>query len=329
VVTHGWTVDGDGKKMSKSLGNVVVPAQVVNKYGADLLRLWVSSSDYHSDMRVSDDLFKQLSDLYLKIRNTARFMLGNLHGFDPNRLTPPTDMPALDRFALSRFNALAAKVRGFYDAFEYHTALHAMHNFCVADLSTFYLDILKDRLYCEAEDAPLRRAGQSAMFLILDGLTKLLTPILAFTAEEIWAAMPHRETDDPASVLFNDMPAHDPALDMPPPEAERWERIVALRDEINLRLEAARAEKRIGKPLEAHILLAADGEEYAFLQSVQSELPAVCIVSKVSLAQGPRDIRVEPAPGEKCPRCWGYFEADGGRPEHPGLCPRCTGVVTG
>ncbi|MCL2748019.1 MAG: isoleucine--tRNA ligase [Oscillospiraceae bacterium] len=329
VVSHGWTVDGEGKKMSKSLGNSIDPIEIVNRYGADLLRLWAASSDYHSDMRISDELFKQLSDIYLKIRNTARFLLGNLHGFDPDTLVDIADMPALDRYVLSRYDKLVCRVRGFYDAFEYHTTLQAIHNFCVADLSNFYLDILKDRLYCEAEDEPSRRAGQGAMFLMLDGLTRLIAPILAFTSEEIWAAMPHRRADDPESVLFNEMPAANPALGISRGEEAKWGRIVALRDEINMALEQARVEKRIGKPLEAWVTLTAEGEEYEFLSSVLAELPAVCIVSKVTLDKGGRDIQVGRAPGEKCPRCWGYFAQDGGHPDHPGLCPRCTRVVAG
>ena len=329
VITHGWTVDGEGKKMSKSLGNTVDPAQIVNRYGADLLRLWAASSDYHSDMRISEKLFGQLSDLYLKIRNTARFLLGNLHGFDPDHPVATAEMPTLDRFALSRFDRLVGKIRGFYDAFEYHTALQTIHNFCVSDLSNFYLDILKDRLYCEAENSPVRRAGQSAMFIILDGLTRLMAPLLAFTSEEIWAAMPHRASDDPGSVLFNDMPAISATAYVTKEEEQCWERVVALRDEVNLALEAARNEKRIGKPLEAHVVLTADGEEYDFIEGMLSDMPAVCIVSQVTLNRGLRSIQVEPAQGEKCPRCWGYFKQDGGHTDHPGLCARCTRVVEG
>ncbi len=328
VVTHGWTVDGNGRKMSKSLGNSVEPGQIIERYGADLLRLWVASSDYHSDMRISEELFKQLSDLYLKIRNTARFMLGTLDGFDPNNLTPVNEMPGLDRFLLARYDQLVEKVRGFYDAFEYHTTLHAVHNFCVSDLSNLFLDVLKDRLYCEKTDAPARRAGQSAIYIMLDGLTRLLAPILAFTAEEIWSAMPHDGGADPEGVLFNSMPAPSENVVMQDDEMARWARVVALRDEVNLVLEAARADKLIGKSLEAHVALTADGEEYDFWQQMLPELPAVCIVSKVTLVRGVRAVRVERAPGEKCPRCWGYFTDDGGHADHPGLCTRCTGVVT-
>ncbi|MDR1157649.1 MAG: isoleucine--tRNA ligase [Oscillospiraceae bacterium] len=330
VVTHGWTVDGEGRKMSKSLGNTVTPADIVGRYGADLLRLWTASSDYHNDMRISEALLRQLSEIYLKIRNTARFMLGNLHGFDPDTMMCPIEaLTPLDRFVLSRLARLVQRVREAYDGFEYHPILHAMHNFCVNDLSGFYLDILKDRLYCDAEDAPARRAAQSTMYILLDTLVRLLAPLLAFTSEEIWAAMPHHAAADTRSVLCNPMPEPPPFVVMDDTEAVRWERIVALRDEVNLALEGARADKLIGKPLEAYVLLSSEGEEYAFWQSVRDLLPAVCIVSAVSVSQGARAIRVERAPGGKCPRCWGYFTEDGGHADHPGLCPRCTKVVAG
>ena len=197
-VTHGWTVDGEGKAMHKSLGNGVDPAEIFKKYGADLLRLWAGSADYHVDVRCSDNIFKQLSQNYLKFRNTARYCLGNLDGFDPDHLVSPEEMLELDRWAVTKLNELIRKCFAAYDNYEFHVVSHAINDFCVVELSSFYLDIIKDRLYCEGVDSLERRSAQTALWMILDTITKLFAPILAFTCDEIWQAMPHREGDDPA-----------------------------------------------------------------------------------------------------------------------------------
>ncbi|MEG1317253.1 MAG: class I tRNA ligase family protein, partial [Oscillospiraceae bacterium] len=206
VLTHGWTVDGEGKAMHKSLGNSVLPDQLIPKYGADLMRLWAASADYRMDMRCSDGIFKQLSDTYLKIRNTSRFILGNLDGFDPDARLEFADMEEIDQWALVRKNELIRRCTAAYESYEFYNVIHAIHKFCVMDMSSFYLDIIKDRLYCEKHDSKLRRSAQSAMYEILDAMVLLIAPILAFTSNEIWLSMPHHKGVNSKHVMLNDMP---------------------------------------------------------------------------------------------------------------------------
>ena len=327
-VTHGWTVDGEGKAMHKSLGNGMDPYEIMDKYGADLLRLWAASADYHADMRCSDAIFKQLSQNYLKFRNTARYCLGNLDGFDPDRLVPAGEMEELDRWAVTRLNALIEKCAQAYGDYEFNAVTHAVNDFCVVDMSNFYLDIIKDRLYCEARDGRKRRSAQTALFLILDTMTKIMAPILCFTCDEIWQAMPHRAGDDGRNVVFNEMnqPFADYALD----EAAmaRWDRIIAVRDTVNAALESARNEKRIGKSLEAAVALTVPAED-AFLAEMDSQVLAdLLIVSQVRVtAGGALSVSVAEAGGEKCLRCWKHSADLGSDPEHPALCARCAAVV--
>ena len=340
-LTHGWTVDGEGKAMHKSLGNGVDPADIVKEFGADMIRLWAGSADYHVDVRCSKEIFKQLSQNYLKFRNTARYCLGNLDGFNADDLVAPADMLELDRWAVTRLNALIEKVESAYRNYEFHVVSHAINDFCVVDLSSFYLDIIKDRLYCEERDGLKRRSAQTALFLILDSLTKRFAPILAFTCDEIWQAMPHRAGDDGRNVLLNEMnkPFADYAL--PGDEMARWEQLIALRSDVNGVLEAARADKRIGKPLEAAVALKAEGKDAAALLDRVSDmdLGELLIVSQCLISDDePSEeavrgsgsavpglqISVIEAPGTKCPRCWKHsLHAD---PE-TGLCPRCAAVV--
>ena len=341
-LTHGWTVDGEGKAMHKSLGNGVDPADIIKEFGADMIRLWAGSADYHVDVRCSKEIFKQLSQNYLKFRNTARYCLGNLDGFDANDLVAPEDMLALDRWAVTRLNALIEKVEAAYRDYEFHVISHAINDFCVVELSSFYLDIIKDRLYCEERDGLLRRSAQTALFLILDTLTKMFAPILAFTCDEIWLAMPHREGDDTRNVVLNQMnrPFADYALD----EAAmaRWDRLIALRGDVNAVIETARAAKRIGKPLEAAVTLHAGSAEAA--KAVEDfagmDLAELFIVSKCLVAPDKGEgetaaagesaqipglnISVVEAPGVKCPRCWKHSTAADPETE---LCPRCASVV--
>ena len=323
-VTHGWTVDGEGKAMHKSLGNGMDPYEIMNKYGADLLRLWAASADYHADVRCSDAIFKQLSQNYLKFRNTARYCLGNLDGFDPNDLTPAAEMEELDKWAVTRLNALIEKCFNAYDEYEFLVITHAVNDFCVVDMSNFYLDIIKDRLYCEETDGAKRRSAQTALYLILDTMTKIMAPILCFTSDEIWLAMKHREGDDERNVLFNDMnkPFADYALSAD--EMAKWEKIIAVRTVVNGALEAARAEKKIGKALEAAVSLTVTAEE-AFLAEMDAELLSdLLIVSKVTVTVGSElAANVDNAPGAKCPRCWKHSENAG----TDDLCPRCAAVV--
>ncbi|MBP3485000.1 MAG: isoleucine--tRNA ligase [Oscillospiraceae bacterium] len=340
-LTHGWTVDGEGKAMHKSLGNGVDPADIVNEFGADMIRLWAGSADYHADVRCSKEIFKQLSQNYLKFRNTARYCLGNLAGFDADDLVKPEDMMELDRWALTRLNALIEKAAAAYNDYEFHVVSHLINDFCVVELSNFYLDIIKDRLYCEEANGLKRRSAQTALFLILDTLTKMLAPILAFTCDEIWLAMPHRAEDDARNVVLNEMnkPFTEYALD----EAAMadWDALISVRDDVNGVLERARADKRIGKPLEAAVTLRAKGESRAVVDRVsRMNLQELLIVSECLVAEdddvdpeavtavGANNsgltVSVKEAAGAKCPRCWMHSTA--ADPE-TGLCPRCAAVV--
>ena len=327
-VTHGWTVDGEGKAMHKSLGNGVDPADIFKKYGADLIRLWAGSADYHVDVRCSDNIFKQLSQNYLKFRNTARYCLGNLDGFDPNCLVQPGEMLELDRWAVTKLNQLIEKCFAAYDEYEFHVVSHAINDFCVVELSSFYLDIIKDRLYCEGKDSLERRSAQTALFLILDTMTKLFAPILAFTCDEIWLAMPHRAEDDGRNVLLNEMnkPFADYALTQE--QMAQWDKIIAVRDAVNVALEAARNGKKIGKSLEADVALTVPSED-AFLAEMDSALLAdLFIVSQVEITVGGElAVSVSEAAGQKCERCWKHHPLVGADMAHPTLCPRCAGVI--
>ncbi len=336
VVTHGWVVDGEGRKMSKSLGNGMEPGEIIQEFGADILRLWVVSSDYHADIRISQNILKQLSEIYRKIRNTARYILGNLDGFDPTRdCVEDSQLPELDRWALARLDALLERTHRAYDRFDFHIIFHAIHNFCTIDMSNFYLDIIKDRLYVENADSVERRAAQTAIYRILRTLTTLIAPIIPFTAEEIWSHLPADPAWKAESVTFNEIPKASGKLD----EAfmEKWDRIHAIRDDANKALELARAAKEIGKSLEAKVVLHCDGELYDFVQGILPELTTLFIVSQVELVRGGQgqftgeveglSITTAKAAGEKCERCWVYSETVGQNSEHATLCSRCAEVV--
>ena len=338
IITHGWTVDGEGKAMHKSLGNAVGPEEVIKDYGADMLRLWVASADYTQDMRISGDIMKQLSQAYLKIRNTARYMLGNLCDFDPDAdLVAAEHLMGLDRYALHLFNQLVKTVRAAYDRYEFHAVYRAVYNFCVVDLSNFYFDIIKDRLYCGDEAG--RRSAQTALYVILDGMTRLIAPILAFTSDEIWHAMRHGSDADAESVLFNDMPGDNAAFALAGADQERWEKLVSLRDAVNKALENARTAGVFKKAQDTEVTLSVSEQDAAFLAG--EDLATLCIVSSVIVTTGslegeradecriPCTIAVRLSDAPKCPRCWNHNEHVGGDPEHPDLCPRCAGVVRG
>ena len=343
-LTHGWTVDGEGKAMHKSLGNGVDPADIIKEFGADMIRLWAGSADYHVDVRCSKEIFKQLSQNYLKFRNTARYCLGNLDGFDADDLVAPEDMLELDRWAVTKLNELIKKVAAAYDNYEFHVVSHAINDFCVVELSSFYLDIIKDRLYCEERNSLKRRSAQTALWLILDSMTRMFAPILAFTCDEIWQAMPHRAGDDGRNVVLNVMNAPFTAYALSDEELARWDRLIALRGDVNLVLESARAAKRIGKPLEAAVTLRVKSDAAReSLRAVEGmNLAELFIVSQCLIAEDGEDeadavtgegvsvpglsVSVKEAPGTKCPRCWMHsVDAD---PE-TGLCPRCAAVVAG
>ncbi len=340
VITHGMIVDEERQKMSKSLGNGISPQELLKDYGADILRLWVSSADYRQDMRISKDMFKHLAQNYLKIRNTARYILGNLDGFDPAAdMIPYEQMCELDRWALMKLNELVRKVIKGYDDYEFHVVLHAIHNFCVVDMSNFYLDVIKDRLYCEDKNGVLRRSAQTAMYEILDALVRMIAPILCFTADEIWQALPHRAGDDAANIALNSMPTVHAEWAFDEAQAEKWNKLIALRDDVNKALEEPRKNKVIGKPLEAWVTVYAEGELADFLSAIPSdELAALCVVSKLRVIHGAGEgmsgenlegikIAVEHASGDKCERCWMYVDSIGQNSTHPTLCARCAEVV--
>ena len=340
VITHGMIVDEELQKMSKSLGNGISPQELLKDYGADILRLWVSSADYRQDMRISKEMFKHLSQNYLKIRNTARYILGNLNGFNPaTDMVEFDNLCELDRWALMKLNELVQKVIKGYDAYEFHVVLHAIHNFCVVDMSNFYLDVIKDRLYCEDKTGALRRSAQTAMYEILDALVRMIAPILCFTADEIWKEMPHREGDDAANIALNSMPKGNPAWAFEEVQADKWNKLSALRDDVNKALEEPRKNKVIGKPLEAWVTVYAEGEIADFLSAVPAdELAALCVVSKLRVIRGTGEgmsgenlegikISIERASGDKCERCWMYVDSIGQNNTHPTLCARCAEVV--
>ncbi len=327
-LTHGWTVDGQGRAMHKSLGNGVDPEEIFNKYGADLLRLWAGSSDYHVDVRCSDEIFKQLSQNYLKFRNTAKFCLDNLVGFDASDLVAPEDMLELDKWAMTRLNSLIEKVFGWYDNYEFHAISHAINDFCVLDLSSFYFDVIKDRLYCDEANGLERRSAQTAIFLILDAMTKMFAPILAFTCDEIWLAMPHRADDDARNVLLNQMSQPYTEYALNADEMARWDVLHALRDRVNAALEQARADKTIGKSLEAEVDLTVPVENAFVAEMDMEKLADILIVSQVRVVVGSEAaVSVKPASGTKCARCWKVLTNVGAVAGHDALCPRCAAVV--
>ena len=339
VLTHGWVVDGQGRAMHKSLGNGVDPADLIKDFGADIVRLWAASTDYHADVRCSKEIFKQLSETYRKIRNTARILLANLGEFDPNTdMIPVADMCEIDKWALARTNALIDACRKAYGEYEFHLVYHAINNFCTTEMSKLYVDITKDRMYTEKTDGALRRSAQSAMWLILSALTRLCAPIISFTAEEIWQSMSHLDSDKSESVFLNLMPEVTEEWSFPEIEA-RWDKLLELRDDVMKALEIARAEKLIGKSLDAKVSVYTSNEEiYALLDSFKSELPTVYIVSAAEVVCGdaPADaftetesgiaVKVTVAEGERCDRCWMYSTEcveDG----EGHLCPRCKAIV--
>ena len=336
IITHGWTVDGEGKKMSKSLGNGIAPQEIVSKYGADILRLWVASADYHADIRISPEILKQISDNYRKLRNTARYCLSNLYDFNPDSdMVSNDELEELDKYALMKLDEVLEIARNAFEVYDYHTAAHSLHNFCVVEMSNFYFDVLKDRLYTSAPESKTRRAAQTVLYKVLDALTLILTPILAFTADEIWQAMPHDKSRNGESPLFNEIPQPN-FIEADSEFIAKWDRIHSVRYDVQKALELARNEKIIGKPLEAKVSLYADGELYDFLKSVEAQLPEIFITSSVTVENGEGDVKgdveglsvtVSKADGEKCERCWKFSDTVGQDENHPTLCAHCAKVM--
>lgn len=325
VLTHGMILDMEKRKMSKSLGNGISPQEVIQQYGADVLRLWVSSSDYQSDVSISREILKQTSEAYRKIRNTARYILGNLNDFDPDKdMVAPENLTNIDKWAVKTLNNLIEKVETSYDKFEFHQVYHSIHKFCVVDMSNFYLDVLKDRLYTEKKDSLSRRSAQSAIYLILDAMTRMLCPILAYTSDEIWRFMPHKSSDNTENILFNDMPKTI-ELDVDDEFMAQWEKISELRDNVKKEIEVLVKNKTIKSSLEAKVILTASGDYLEFLKAVENEIKPALIVSEVEIVEGDGDlvVTVEKAEGEKCERCWTISKTVGLNSAHPTICDKC------
>jgi len=347
VLTHGFVVDGVGKKMSKSDGNVIAPEEVIKRHGADILRLWVAATDFREDIRISPDILAQMVEAYRKIRNTCRFLLSNLYNYDPEKHSPlEVDFLEIDLWALDRLQVLNEKIQRAYKEASFHVVFHALNHFCTVELSAFYLDILKDRLYTAEKNDPARRAAQSVLLEILLSLTRLMAPVLSFTAEEIWRHLPEK-LKNTSSVHLCRFPKT-----LAPDEArmEKWEKLIQVRESVARVLETARKAHKIGNSLQAAVVLSARSPLYDFLKKDEAFLPMLFIVSQASLVplkedeppkapQGPwyfsemledegLHIAVSPASGEKCTRCWMIQESLGAADAaHPNLCTRCTKVL--
>ena len=319
VVTHGMVVDGEGRKMSKSLGNGIAPLDIVEEYGADILRMWATSSDYHSEIRLSKDILRQISEVYKKIRNTVRFLLGNTADFDPNLdYVEYKDRDELDRYMMYKLNKLVEYVNEAYNRYEYHLVYGELHRFCTAELSSKYLDVIKDRLYTFRKDHNLRRSSQSTMYDILDVLVKIMSPILVFTSEEIYGFM-KTKSDKKLSVVLEDFPQetgeyNDDTL------VEKWDRIFEIKESFARDIEEARAKKEIGSSLDAEVTLYTYGTEYDFATENKKNIELVSIISELNVEKSDeRRVEVIKSTGLKCPRCWTYSHEF----SDEGICMKC------
>jgi isoleucyl-tRNA synthetase len=335
VLTHGFVVDGEGKKMSKSVGNVIDPQAIIDKQGAEILRLWVAAEDYTQDIRISTEIVDRLVEAYRRIRNTSRFILGNLYDFDcSSHMVPYTDMEEMDKWAVHRLQEIIRRVREAYETYQFHVAFYTLYNFCTVDLSALYLDVLKDRLYTSTAESAKRRSAQSAMYMILDSMTRLLAPILTFTAEEIWWALPAYEGKEDSIHLAQFPPVNEALMDAD--VAERWKIMVAIKGEVAKALELARQQKVIGHTLDARIDIAPPDEYRHFLAERKEDMRSLLIASQVNVVdkesvENPYvsgemeglSIGVTRARGEKCNRCWIYSESVGTIADHPDVCDRC------
>ncbi|MFB3926208.1 MAG: isoleucine--tRNA ligase [Syntrophales bacterium] len=334
VLTHGFVVDGEGKKMSKSVGNVIDPLEIIEKYGAEILRLWVAAEDYTADIRISNEILDRLIEAYRRIRNTSRFILGNLYDFNPDRdMLPYGELQEIDRWALHRLQEVIQRVRKAYEDFEFHIVYYTLYNFCTVDLSALYLDVSKDRLYTSRAQSSQRRSAQTAMYTILDSMVRLLAPIITFSAEEIWAALPPRE-ERQASVHLTQFPEvrrdyMDASL------MEKWKTLIAVKGEISKAIEAARKNKMVGHSLDALVEISAPAKLRKLLQDNLDQIKTLNIVSMVRIVDrvsgetyksGELEgltIGVSKAGGKKCQRCWMISETVGSDPGHPDICGRC------
>jgi isoleucyl-tRNA synthetase len=333
-VTNGWTLDGEGRAMSKSLGNVIAPEEVIKQFGAEVIRLWVSSVEFNEDVRLSPVILERLAEAYRKIRNTFRYSLGNLDGFDPATDSVDTaDLEEIDQWILWKTSDLVEKCRKHYDDFAFHRVYQAFYNFCTVELSAIYFDILKDRLYTSATRSQSRRSAQTALYRVTHALLRLAAPILAFTSEEAWTFFPRRQ-GDPDSIHLALFPtAAEVSVGLSLDQQQRlanWDRILGVRETVLKSLEQARQDKFIGAPLEAKVVLEADPELYPLLQEYSAQLPGVFITSQVEVSNGAAvglAVRIEKAEGVKCERCWKYKSDIGHDPEYPTACASCAGAV--
>ncbi|HQU86565.1 MAG TPA: class I tRNA ligase family protein, partial [Pyrinomonadaceae bacterium] len=320
ILTHGWVVDGEGRKQSKSLGNVTSPNEIVKQSGAEILRLWAAAVDYTEDMRCSKEILDRVTDAYRKIRNTLRYALGNLDGFNPDTDTVAlSEMQELDRWALASLDELTEKVLKGFETYDFQIVYSSLYHFCTVTLSARYFDILKDRLYIFAPTSVSRRSAQTALYQITDTLCRLLAPVLVFTSDEAFENLPHQKI---ASVHLTDFPkvagVKDEKL------LADWEKLFAIRDEVLKKLEEARNEKLIGAGLEAKVVLTADKETTRFLMPYYEDLRYIFIVSQVEVHEGDAlSVEIQKASGEKCERCWNYSVRVGEFEEFPTVCERC------
>lgn len=329
VVTHGYVVDEKGRKMSKSLGNGIDPMELINEFGADILRLWALSSDYTSDVSISKGIIKQVAEVYRKIRNTARFILGNISDFDVNNPVSYEELQEIDKWALTKLNKLIEDCSNAYDGYDFKKAYQAINQFCVVDMSNFYLDIIKDRLYTEKLNSIERRAAQTTMYEILQALVRILAPMICFTAEEIWKFMPHKDNEKLDSVMLSYYPEINEKYNNKELE-EKWNKIIKIKELVSKKLEEARSEKVIGHSLNAKVTLYAEKDEYEFLLENKELLMTVFIVSGLEIEKNERKneekigVKVEVADGKKCERCWMYSTTVGEDKENPNICHRCS-----
>ena len=324
VLTHGFVLDGNGRAMSKSVGNVVAPEEIIKKYGADVLRLWVAASDYRDDVRVSGQILDGLAEGYRKSRNTVRWALGNLADFDPVKdAVPVAEMEPFDRWAYARMVEWQDTVAKAYADYEFHVAYHATMEFVSVTLSSVYFDVAKDRLYTARKDGKARRSAQTFLHVVAQDLLRMLAPVLSFTAHEAWKYLPGKPTESvfEAGLPRREAPADAAAL------TDRYGKLLAVRAEAMKALELARKDKLIGSGLEAQVTLSAEGDTLALLRDAAAELPTLLIVSKVIVVAGPSGVKVERAPGEKCERCWVFAEDRGRVPSHPTLCGKCAAAL--
>ena len=324
VLTHGYTVDEKGRKMSKSLGNGIDPKDMIKQYGADILRLWVLSSDYKSDVSISNGIMKQVSEVYRKIRNTARYILGNINDFDVNSPVEYEKLEELDKWALMKLNNLIKECTKSFDDYDFNKAYQAINTFCVIDMSNFYLDIIKDRLYTNKKESIKRRAAQTTMYEILSALVRIIAPMASYTAEEIWKYMPHKENENKESVMLEYWPKPKEEYENKELE-EKWNKIIKVKEDVSKALEESRAQKQIGNSLDAKVIINADKENYTFLKEQTELLEEVFIVSGLEVKEAKEfSINIEPAEGKKCERCWKYSTTVGEDKQNPTICHKCS-----